>query len=164
MRLNIGAGSYPLKDCINLDLPEFDMTQIPWRYPDDSAEFINLSHVIEHVDRDTGAAVLEECYRVLEPDGLLRIATPDLDKFIYAHATGDFSGLGGYQWTSLDTLAGGGAAEPVKTMRHQYLYSAASLIYALLNCDYTTISLVGYQDGIDNPDYKAISLYVEAYK
>ena len=164
MRLNIGSGSYPLDGFINLDLPDFDMTVIPWVYSDNSADFINLSHVIEHVDRDTGALVIAECYRVLSYDGILRIATPDLDKFIHAHATGDFSGLGGYHWTSLNSLAGGGDDEPVLAQRHRYLYSAASLIYTLLERDYTIIHRTPFDERYDNPKYQAISLYMEATK
>ena len=164
MKLNIGAGAHPLEGFTNLDLPDFDMTLIPWRYENNSVESINLSHVIEHVDKEAGFAVLEECYRVLEPGGVLRIATPDLDKFIKAHATGDFSELGGYKWTSLDSLAGGGDKEDRPEYRHRYLYNEASLFYTLLMLYYFTIKVVGFAEQYDNPEYRAISLYVEAVK
>jgi len=35
-------------------------------------------HVIEHISYPEGAYMLEECFRVLKPGGVLRVGTPDL--------------------------------------------------------------------------------------
>jgi predicted SAM-dependent methyltransferase len=44
---------------------------------DGSASLIYASHVLEHFDRHTYQAVLEEWFRVLRPGGILRLSVPD---------------------------------------------------------------------------------------
>ena len=44
---------------------------------DNSVDIILASHFLEHLNREEGAKFLMECYRVLKPDGLLRLAVPD---------------------------------------------------------------------------------------
>lgn len=46
---------------------------------DQTADFIFSSHFLEHLDRASGRRLLEECFRVLKGDGVLRIAVPDLE-------------------------------------------------------------------------------------
>ena len=45
--------------------------------PDNSVNVILASHFLEHLDRAEGANFLKECFRVLKPNGLLRLAVPD---------------------------------------------------------------------------------------
>ncbi len=47
-----------------------------------SAGFILAEHVIEHVDFRSGVSFLRECLRVLEPEGVLRLAFPDITRDI----------------------------------------------------------------------------------
>lgn len=42
-----------------------------------TADIILLSHVLEHLDRDTGKDLLDDCRRVLKDGGIIRIAVPD---------------------------------------------------------------------------------------
>jgi YD repeat-containing protein len=37
------------------------------------------SHLLEHIDREDAAAFLRECFRVLKPQGILRVVVPDLE-------------------------------------------------------------------------------------
>ena len=46
--------------------------------PNDSAECIYTSHMIEHLSKEESVSFLNEAFRVLEPGGILRIAVPDL--------------------------------------------------------------------------------------
>jgi len=46
--------------------------------PNDSAECIYTSHMIEHLSREESISFLNEAFRVLEPGGILRISVPDL--------------------------------------------------------------------------------------
>src|SRR5207302_61128 len=52
---------------------------------EDSVDYIFAEHLIEHVDHDGGQLMLRECWRVLKPDGKIRIATPDLEALIGLH-------------------------------------------------------------------------------
>ena len=45
---------------------------------DSSVECIYTSHMLEHLSRDGASAFLEEALRLLEVDGVLRVAVPDL--------------------------------------------------------------------------------------
>jgi SAM-dependent methyltransferase len=45
---------------------------------------INMSHFFEHFSREDGLKILQECYRVLVPGGILRMSCPDL--LVYAKA------------------------------------------------------------------------------
>lgn len=86
--LNLGGG----RDChprpeyqhyIAVDLvprSDFAVAQDLRRHiplPDESVTRILSEHFLEHVDEQAIATVLRECYRLLKPGGLARIAVPD---------------------------------------------------------------------------------------
>lgn len=48
----------------------------PW--PDSSVNIIYSSHTLEHFSKTDGRRLLEDCYRVLRNNGILRIVVPDL--------------------------------------------------------------------------------------
>lgn len=51
-------------------------------FPPDTFDFIYCEHGIEHVAFEDGLNCLSECWRVLKKGGVLRLATPSLDKWI----------------------------------------------------------------------------------
>lgn len=111
LRLNVGSFTVMLKPpTINIDKLDlhayakehgflFDQVDVRYGlpYPDDSAEFINASHLIEHLSREEAKYFLEECRRVLKEDGKLRIGTPDLKKLIEAYTQGDMERFNEHQ-------------------------------------------------------------------
>jgi ubiquinone/menaquinone biosynthesis C-methylase UbiE len=78
MRLNLGCGRDTREGWVNVDLCEaevcLDLDTHPWPWDDASIERIYASHVIEHLHDFRG--FMAECYRVLEPGGVLEILTP----------------------------------------------------------------------------------------
>lgn len=46
---------------------------------DGSVEVLYSSHMIEHLDRDKALSFLKQARRVLKPDGIIRLAVPDLN-------------------------------------------------------------------------------------
>lgn len=167
MRLNLGAGRQEIPGYIPVDLPTYDLARVPWPWPDESCGAILASHILEHFSRDMGRVFLAECARLLRPRAVLGLAVPDMDRFITARLTGDATPLAGYRWTSLDDLLGGGAAEPVLAMRHQYLYCWASLAYTLQEAGltpYRVTAATSRLGDVHSPDYAAISLYVDAVR
>ncbi|GAC1521772.1 MAG: hypothetical protein NVS3B1_06420 [Marmoricola sp.] len=82
MKLNLGCGAHPkpVQDgWVNLDTqnrPGVDVvaTVPPIPFPDNHFEFVELSHVIEHIP-DT-IALMNEINRVLMPGGILHVLTP----------------------------------------------------------------------------------------
>lgn len=47
-------------------------------FPDDFVALILCEHMLEHLTEAQAAVCLRECYRVLQPGGILRLSTPDL--------------------------------------------------------------------------------------
>jgi predicted SAM-dependent methyltransferase len=83
--LNLGGGSNCLEECLTVDIaPRADAyVDITKKLPfnDSSIDFIFCEEVIEHVDLQLGRNLLKECWRILKPGGILRLATPNLDWF-----------------------------------------------------------------------------------
>lgn len=80
-RLNLGCGQDYREGWLNVDAvaavePDLacDLNDRPWPFPDESFELIVCSHVLEHLDDYEWA--LEECARILKPDGRLRVKHP----------------------------------------------------------------------------------------
>lgn len=57
--------------------------------PDESCEIVFCSHVFEHIPHIHLPLVLAEINRILKPDGVLRILTPDLAKIAKAYVEKD---------------------------------------------------------------------------
>jgi cephalosporin hydroxylase/SAM-dependent methyltransferase len=83
--LNVGCGKRFHPDWLNLDLVPADPSVIrhdlaePLPLDDGTCSAVYHSHVLEHLPRATARMFLQECFRVLAPGGILRIAVPDLE-------------------------------------------------------------------------------------
>lgn len=167
MKLNLGCGRQRLEGFVNVDLrgsdQDVDLSVFPWPWASSSISEILASHVLEHLEKDAAYRFIKECWRVLSPGGKLHIAVPDMDKFIDAHLSGDFSPLNGYHWTNLNHLCGGDETEKDPAQKHRYMYNFETLWFM---CDDAPFQETIRREmlPIDNPDYQAISLYVTAYK
>ena len=64
-----------------------DLTR-PFPWSDDSVDIAYSSHTLEHMEREQGRAFLRECYRVLKPGGIIRIAVPDLSGIVREYTEG----------------------------------------------------------------------------
>jgi SAM-dependent methyltransferase len=54
-------------------------------FADASVDAVYHSHLLEHLDREPAEGFLREIHRVLKPDGVVRIAVPDLEKACRAY-------------------------------------------------------------------------------
>ena len=84
-KLQIGAQGSPMQGWLNVDiLPKtkdtayMDATK---KFPiqDNTFDFIFAEHMIEHITFDEAKLMLNECFRTLKPNGVIRLATPNLD-------------------------------------------------------------------------------------
>jgi predicted SAM-dependent methyltransferase len=86
LKLNIGTGVHVLPGWFNVDFQPFYPGQyfmdatVQFPFPDLSFDFIRSEHMIEHIPYLDGMHMLRECYRVMRPGGVIRVATPDLKK------------------------------------------------------------------------------------
>lgn len=86
LNLNYGCGETKLKDYVNIDLepttkPDLllDLRKEPFPYSDDTVDLIQCIHNIEHIERKFWPVILGEFYRVLKPEGALRLAYPEFE-------------------------------------------------------------------------------------
>lgn len=95
LHLHFGAGPNQLPEPWQ-NLNVLHDIRKPLRFETGSARAILAEHVIEHVPFLQGLGFFWECLRVLEPGGVLRVAFPDLSRFLgYKH---EDSGEIGYQF------------------------------------------------------------------
>lgn len=101
-KLNIGCFAdmfyFGWKNMDKIDLREwarfrgytFELADVTQGIPrlDNTVDIILASHFLEHLNREEGAKFLAECYRVLKPNGILRLALPDAKLLSRAYLDG----------------------------------------------------------------------------
>jgi len=114
--LNLGCGSTYHPDWTNVDLNggegivQHDLYNgIP--FEDQSFDAVYTSDLIEHLHKRYVPTFLAECYRVLRPEGLIRVAAPDLEAVtrvylnnLYEAAKGSAEAQARYEWTTIELL------------------------------------------------------------
>ena len=88
MKVNLGCGKNYIPGFVHVDLDDLphidyksDIMSLPF-FDDNSASLIYSSHALAYFDRKEVNTVLSEWYRVLEPEGTLRIAVPDFEAIV----------------------------------------------------------------------------------
>ena len=56
-----------------------------WPFEDNSFEIVYSEHMFEHILPMDGSTFLREMYRILKPGGVLRVTTPDLEKYLLGY-------------------------------------------------------------------------------
>jgi len=94
-KLNLGCGEHKKEGFINVDWSNLthpdvvhDLNVLPYPFTDDSFDYIEAFHVLEHLDKPF--PVMRELHRILKPGGTLRIKVPHFSRgFTHAeHAHG----------------------------------------------------------------------------
>jgi predicted SAM-dependent methyltransferase len=91
-KLHIGASNRHLKGWLNTDLvpgesvARLDATK-PFPLPSDRFECVQAEHMIEHIPYLDGVKMLKECHRILRPNGVVRIVTPNLKRILELYAS-----------------------------------------------------------------------------
>ncbi|MCI0376988.1 MAG: methyltransferase domain-containing protein [Gemmataceae bacterium] len=116
--LNLGCGRRFHPAWLNLDLHPADplveagnVLSGRWPFPDASFDVVYHSHLLEHLPVEAALPFLQECRRVLQPGGVLRVVVPDLEQIaqLYLQAVsdarrGDESGKKRHEWLTLELL------------------------------------------------------------
>jgi predicted SAM-dependent methyltransferase len=84
LRIHIGSGSRRLPGWVNTDVTWraeafLDATR-PWPVPPGSVSLVFADNMIEHVPLAAGREFFKHAYEALAPGGLLRVATPDVER------------------------------------------------------------------------------------
>ncbi len=88
IKLNLGCGVFYKPGYVNIDLSEKDVADevqnvAELKYESNTVDVIEASHIIEHFDIIHLPYILAEWFRVLKPNGVLCIETPNLLKSIF---------------------------------------------------------------------------------
>jgi predicted SAM-dependent methyltransferase len=129
MKLHLGCGEKHFTGWINADIISsadvvHDLTK-PLPFKDNSVEYIFNEHFIEHLTYSQGKNFLEECYRVLIPNGILRISTPNLDWLIKCYIENrlnEWQDMGWHPETECQLMN-----EGLRLWGHQYVYNETDL-------------------------------------
>ncbi|MGA9379876.1 MAG: methyltransferase domain-containing protein [Phormidium sp.] len=84
--LNLGCGYRFHPDWTNVDFVSTGEGVIAHNFikgipfHDSSFDVIYHSHLLEHFSKKEAESFLRDCYRVLRPQGVLRVAVPDLEQ------------------------------------------------------------------------------------
>jgi len=113
--LNLGCGQKYHKDWLNIDFVSNSeyvkahnlLKGIPLK--DESIDVVYHSHILEHFSKEDGYHFIRECFRVLNKDGIIRIAVPDLEiiakeylKNLQLSIEGDKEAKNNYEWIKLE--------------------------------------------------------------
>jgi len=142
-KLHIGCGQVNLRGWINVDNQQYpgvdrvlDVTQ---GLPFSDLENIFAEHFIEHLAYDDAARFLSECRRVLRPEGILRLSTPNLDWVWMTHYH-----LG--SWSDASQQVGDcfNLNKAFRGWGHQFLYNREALRETLMSAGFGEIEYVSY--------------------
>lgn len=110
--VNLGCGRRYDPAWLNFDVVPVDESvrahdlQQPLPLADGTCSVVYHSHVLEHLPKDKAPAFLAECFRVLAPGGILRIAVPDLESIARLY---------------LETLTKAAAGDEVAAQQHEWM-------------------------------------------
>jgi len=113
--LNFGCGGVVHPAWVNMDAVPVAAGVIAhdlrkgFPYANESFDAVYGSHVLEHLEPTGAARLLRECWRILKPDGIARIAVPDLEAIarLYLESlegalAGDADAARRYDWAMLE--------------------------------------------------------------
>jgi len=86
--INLGCGNRFHEDWYNIDIKSINilvqeynlLNDIP--YEDNKFSAVYLSHFLEHLTKKDGEHLLSESFRILAPNGIIRVVVPDLENII----------------------------------------------------------------------------------
>lgn len=175
--LNLGCGPLTFEGWLNVDRargPEIDVVwdlTVSVPFPDESCSLIYCEHMIEHISRNDGARFLRECYRVLQPGGVIRLSTPDAERFLRSYVEdGEFLRHPSFPEpieTSLDRIN----LMMRENGQHLWVYDRESLSLALKRAGFSRVIAQKFGESVhprlqklDTPARAFESLYIEGVK
>jgi predicted SAM-dependent methyltransferase len=188
LSVNIGPGTSARAGWINVDIFRFNgvnciydcRKELP--FSDNSVRCIFTEHFFEHIDYlEEAPFFLADCYRVLQPDGVIRIIVPDAEKYVRAYCADGWEQLaevrplrpdhsdvhfGSRFNTKMEVLN----AVFRQYFEHKYAYDFPTLELSLKRAGFVDVRKQAFGKSflpelcIDKADRVSESLYVEAVK
>ncbi len=140
---------------INVDLlPTSDVVDVSWDVrapfplPAGSCSRIFHEHFLEHLDVADGVKFLRDCHRLLAPEGVLRVAMPDLSECVRQYCENDWRDKPwmkkyGYEWIQ---TRGENLNIAFRYWDHRWLYDREELHRRLLESGFATVRDCGWRE------------------
>jgi predicted SAM-dependent methyltransferase len=159
IKLHLGCGWRNFgKDWVHIDggdydhLNDYDITRL--NFDNNTVDLIYASHVLEYFDRKEAELVLKEWYRVLKPNGILRVAVPDFESMVNLYC---------YKAYSLEEFLGplyGKMEMGDKTIYHKTTYDFNSLSDLLEQCGFLNVETYDWRE----TEHASFDDHSQAYK
>ncbi|HUC31461.1 MAG TPA: methyltransferase domain-containing protein [Candidatus Paceibacterota bacterium] len=113
--VNIGCGHHYHSDWINLDLYRSKFVtyhdiknKLP--FPANDVDVVYDSHLLEHITKKEAKRFIDDCYRILKPGGIMRVAIPDMEMICREYLSnldkgfdrGDQKAILNYMWNKIE--------------------------------------------------------------
>ena len=138
----------------NPDIFIQDLTK-KFYWSDREVDVIYTSHTLEHLNKSQGLHFLQECYRVLKKDGVIRIVVPDLKPIIDKYINGYI--LAEYFVENLQVLYNTRLERSIKSkfaffvkFPHQCMYDSSSLIRIMSSVGFQCQNKKAFESEIDD--------------
>jgi len=135
-KLNLACGKNTLDGWVNID-SEKSLTDLDFQWDlrygipveDDSVSLIYCEHFLEHLKVQHGVAFLRECKRVLMPEGVLRIAMPDLGHVLGKVEEGKWNDQDWLSWAAYKNIKTKAEMLNIafRSWGHEWLYDSEEL-------------------------------------
>lgn len=148
-KLHLGCGRVRFEGWINIDSDSSlgETADIVWDIArgipveDSSCALVYSEHLLEHFGVEQGVALLKDCRRILQPNGMLRIAMPSLDVLIEKSHNGNWRDQDWLTWPEYRFVQT--RAEMLnlsfRWWGHQWLYDREELHSRLREAGFLTI-------------------------
>lgn len=142
--LNLGCGNRHLDEWINIDIsgdwdpkPDvlLDLT-LALPLPDESVDYLLSEDFIEHISLESGKHFLRECHRIMKPEAVFRLLTPNLYTFALAYlnrSEGDLAyytkEFGAATFAEMFNLG-------MRAWGHTFVYDEETLLKVITECGF----------------------------
>jgi len=182
--VNVGCGPFVLPVFVNVDLYRHSPEIVPWDcrwnlpFGDGSAKGIRAEHFFEHLEaREEAPEFLLDCFRVLEPGGVIRIIVPDAGRMLDAYCRGP-ADRSGFRELAVPEPFPDDLPTRMDVVNHAFHqwhehrwgYDAETLIHRLEQAGFTEVHQSAFGKSLiaslaaDRDEHRPYSLYVEARK
>ena len=160
LHVHLGCGEHYIEGMINCDgnlfrkIDQWIDLRVPLPFPDSSALVVYSSHTLEHLYPEEALRLLGEIRRILRPDGVARIAVPDVSYFFKIAEGGATSG-----WPRrFDDPVGQAVNYLFCDGQHRYAYNAAILSDFARQAGFTDVRHLSEEHGLAPRPYGDVVL------